>query len=141
MRIGGRGTADTTFVQGTQHFHERVWVNTALWESGSVYPPLERDTHSVSSVNTVFSCGTWMEQLCFAVFLDVFLDVFFTSFGIFCCRDEAGLAAGERLWKRGKVTTEDLVGGRVMTSGKTSGSFTSSSLTVSAGGGGFWLRL
>lgn len=45
-------------------------------------------------------------------------------------REEAGLAAGERLWKRGKVTTEDLVGGRVMTSGKTSGSFTSSSLTV-----------
>ncbi|CAN0275213.1 unnamed protein product [Pylaiella littoralis] len=46
-------------------------------------------------------------------------------------REEAGLAAGERLWKRGKVTTEDLVVGRVMTSGKTSGSFTSSALTVS----------
>lgn len=49
-------------------------------------------------------------------------------------REEAGLAAGERLWKRGKVTTEDLVGGRVMTSGKTSGSFTSSALTVRGGG-------
>ncbi|CBN74643.1 conserved unknown protein [Ectocarpus siliculosus] len=46
-------------------------------------------------------------------------------------REEAGLAAGERLWKRGKVTTEDLVGGRIMTSGKTSGSFTSSALAVS----------
>lgn len=53
-----------------------------------------------------------------------------------CAREEAGLAAGERLWKRGKVTTEDLVGGRVMTSGKTSGSFTSSSLTVGEEGGG-----
>lgn len=48
-------------------------------------------------------------------------------------REEAGIAAGERIWKRGKVTTEDLVEGRVMTSGKTSGSFTSSSLTVRSG--------
>ncbi|CAM9510410.1 unnamed protein product [Ascophyllum nodosum] len=46
-------------------------------------------------------------------------------------RDEAAIAAGERIWKRGKVCTDDLVDGRVMTSGKTSGSFTSSVLTVS----------
>lgn len=46
-------------------------------------------------------------------------------------REEEGVAAGERLWKRGKVTTDDLVEGRVMTSGKASGSFTSSALTVS----------
>lgn len=45
-------------------------------------------------------------------------------------REEAGIAAGERIWKRGKVCTDDLVEGRVMTSGKTSGSFTSSTLTV-----------
>ncbi|CAM9979270.1 unnamed protein product, partial [Sphacelaria rigidula] len=44
--------------------------------------------------------------------------------------EEAGIAAGERIWKRGKVCTDDLVDGRVMTSGKTSGSFTSSALTV-----------
>lgn len=62
-----------------------------------------------------------------------FFSVFVVTYA-FPGREEAGLAAGERLWKRGKVTTEDLVGGRVMTSGKTSGSFTSSSLTVREGG-------
>ncbi|CAN0200812.1 unnamed protein product, partial [Discosporangium mesarthrocarpum] len=46
-------------------------------------------------------------------------------------RKEASIAAGERIWKRQKVTTDDLVEGRVMTSGKTSGSFTSSSVAVS----------
>lgn len=52
------------------------------------------------------------------------------SMEIYIVREEAALAAGERIWKRGKVYTDDIVEGSLLTTGKTSGSFTSSMLTV-----------